>query len=359
MKKNITRILALALCVLMISGCGTKIPKLSNGDEAVVTLKGGSKISANELYTELKDDYALNALINMIDKKILEKEYKNKKKDATADTEKTMKELEDAYGDDLLNTIQYYTSYSTIEGYKEYLYLNYFQNLAIEDYSKKQITDKEIKDYYEKEIVGDIKVNHILITAKVKDDMTDDEKKAKEDEAKKKAEDIIKELKKSDSKKIKDTFKQLAEKNSEDEATKGNGGSLGYINKDTLDSSYKELVDAAYKLKDGEYSKSVITTELGYHIIYREASKEKAKLKDVKDSIVEKLATEYKTKNPVAAVKALQEIRKKYDMEIVDSELKTQYAKYIQNQLAQAQQQAQQQSQQQEQQQEQQQTQSN
>ena len=82
-------------------------------------------------------------------------------------------------------------------------------------------------------------------------------------------------------------------------------------------------------------------------------------MKDVKDSIVEKLATEYKTKNPVAAVKALQEIRKKYDMEIVDSELKTQYAKYIQNQLAQAQQQAQQQSQQQEQQQEQQQTQSN
>ena len=36
-------------------------------------------------------------------------------------------------------------------------------------------------------------------------------------------------------------------------------------------------------------------------------------------------------------------MRKKYDMEIVDSELKTQYAKYIQNQLAQAQQQQQQQ----------------
>ncbi len=343
MKKNITRIIVLALCVLMVAGCGKKIPKLSNGDEAVVTLKGSSKISANELYTELKDDYALNALINMIDKKVLEKEYKSKMKDATKDAEKTMKELEDAYGDDLLSTIQYYTSYSTIEGYKEYLYLNYLQNLAIDDYCKKQITDKEIKDYYEKEIVGDIKVNHILITAKVKDNMTDDEKAAKEAEAKKRVEDIIKELKKTDSKKIKDKFKELAEKNSEDEATKENGGSLGYINKDTLDSSYKELVDAAYKLKDGEYSTSVITTELGYHVIFREATKEKAALKDVKDSIVESLATDYKTKNPVATVKALQEMRKKYDMEIVDSELKTQYAKYIQNQLAQAQQQQQQQ----------------
>ena len=339
MKKNITRIVVLLLCVLIVTGCGSKIPKLSNGDEAVVTLKGGSKISANDLYTKLKDDYALNALVNMIDKNILEKEYKNKKKDATSDAEKTMKELEDAYGDDLLNTIQYYTSYSTIEGYKEYLYINYLQNLAIEDYSKKQITDKEIKDYYEKEIVGDIKVNHILITAKVKDDMTDDEKKAKEDEAKKKVEDIIAELKKTDSKKIKDKFKELAEKNSEDDATKSNGGSLGYINKDTLDSSYDELVNAAYKLKDGEYSTKVITTELGYHVILREASKDKAPLKDVKDSIIEKLATDYKTKNPVASVKALQELRKSYDMEIVDSELKTQYAKYIQNQLAQAQQQ--------------------
>ena len=339
MKKNITRIIVLALCVLMVTGCGSKIPKLSNGDEAVVTLKGGSKISANELYSELKDDYALNALVNMIDKKILEKEYKSKMKDATKDADKTMKELEDAYGDDLLNTIQYYTSYSTIEGYKEYLYLNYLQNLAIEDYCKKQINDKDIKNYYDKEIVGDIKVNHILITAKVKDDMTDDEKKAKEDEAKKKVEDIIKQLKKTDSKKIKDTFKELAAKNSEDESTKNNSGSLGYINKDTLDSSYKDLVTAAYKLKDGEFSTSVITTELGYHVIYREASKEKSPLKDVKDSIVEKLATEYKTNNPVASVKALQEIRKKYDMEIVDSELKTQYAKFIQNQLAQAQQQ--------------------
>ena len=339
MKKNITRIIVLALCILTVAGCGKKIPKLSNGDEAVVTLKGGSKISANELYTELKDDYALKALINMIDKKVLEKEYKDKKKDATKDADKTMKELEDAYGDDLLNTIQYYTSYSTLEGYKEYLYLNYLQNLAIEDYCKKQITDKEIKDYYEKETVGDIKVNHILITAAVKDDMTDEEKKAKEDEAQKKAENIIKELKKTDSKKIKEKFKELAEKYSEDESTKSNSGSLGYINKDTLDSSYKELVAAAYKLKDGAYSTSVVTTELGYHIIYREASKEKAALKEVKDTIVEKLANDYKSNNPVASVKALQEIRKKYELEIVDSELKTQYAKYIQSQLTQAQEQ--------------------
>ncbi len=342
MKKNLKRVIVLALCVLILTGCGSKIPKLSNGDEAVVTLKGGSMISANELYTELKDDYALNALVNMIDKKVLEKEYKKKKNSALKDAEKTMKELEDAYGDDLLSTIQYYTSYQTIEGYKNYLYLTNLQNYAIEDYCEKQITDKEIQAYYDKEIVGDIKVNHILITAKVKDDMTDEEKEAKEKEAKETINSIIKELKKTDVKKAKDKFKELAEKYSEDEATKSNGGSLGYINKDTLDSSYDELVKAAYKLKNGEYSTSVITTELGYHVIYREASKDKAKLEEVKDTIVEKLAKEYKESNPISTVKALQEIRKKYEMEIQDSELKNQYAKLIQSQITQAQQQQQQ-----------------
>ena len=51
------KLIVLALCTLLISGCGSKIPKLSNGDEAVVTLKDGEMISANDLYNELKDDY--------------------------------------------------------------------------------------------------------------------------------------------------------------------------------------------------------------------------------------------------------------------------------------------------------------
>ena len=333
MKKKVA---VLALCLLMVAGCGKKIPTLSNGDEAVVTLKG-SMISANELYDGLKKDYALNALVNMIDKKILEKDYKKKKEEANKEADNTIKQLEDAYGDNLLSTIQYYTNYSTIEGYRDYIYIDYLKGLAIDDYCKKQITDKEIKEYYDKEIVGDIKVNHILITAKVKDDMTDEEKTKAEDEAKKKAENIIKELKKTDSKKVADKFKELVKENSEDEATKEKGGSLGYINKDTLDSSYDALVKAAYELKDGQYSTKVITTELGYHIIYRESSKEKAALKDVKESIVEKLATDYRSKNSVAAVKAMQELRKKHEMEIIDTDLKAQYAKMIQNELANAQ----------------------
>lgn len=328
------KIIVLALCVLIISGCGSKIPKLSNGDEAVVTLKDGSMISANELYDELKDDYALEALVNMVDKKILEKKYKDQLEAATKDADSTMEELEAAYGDDLLSAIQYYTNYNSLEAYKDYVYLSYLQNLVIEDYCQAQITDKEIKKYYKDEIVGDIKVNHILITADVTDDMTDEEKEKAETKAKEKAEKIIKELKKTDSKDLSSKFKELAKENSQDEATKDNSGSLGYINKDTLSSEYDELVDAAYKLKDGEYSKSVITTELGYHVILRVETKEKADLDDVKDSIIETLGNKYLEENQVATIKALQEVRKDYGVEFVDSDLKSQYASYIQNAIA-------------------------
>ena len=96
----------------------------------------------------------------------------------------------------------------------------------------------------------------------------------------------------------------------------------------------KEYEYTIYKLKDGKYSSKVVTTELGYHIILRTESKEKASLDEVRDQILEELGTEYLSKNQVAAVEALREIRKENDFEIVDSELKSQYATYIQNELA-------------------------
>ena len=327
------KIVVLALIVLLMSGCGSKIPTLSNGDEAVVTLKDGSMVSVNELYEAVKDDYALTTLVNLVDQKILEKEYKDKVEEAKKYAENNIIQLESYYGDQLVDAISQNTEYRSVEAYQNYIYVSYLQNLAIEDYCKDQITEKEIKKYYDKEIVGDIKVSHILITADVTDDMTDEEKKNAESEAKDKVEAIIAELKKTDKKEIAEKFAELAKEKSMDETTKENGGSLGFINKNTLSSEYDELVTAAYNLKDGKYSTKVVTTEIGYHVVLRTETKEKAALNDVKEDIVEELAATYLSKNTVAAVKALQEIRKDYELEIVDSELKSQYAAFIQNQL--------------------------
>ena len=296
------KIIILGICTLMVCSCGKKIPTLSNGEEAVVTLSNGNNISINELYNDLKNSYALDSLVNLIDKKILEDKYKDRIESANEYTDGTMKSYEEYYGDQLLSIIQYSTSYSTIEAFRNYVYLDYLKKEAIEDYAKEQIKDKAINDYYEKNIYGDVLVNHILVT-----------------------------------KNVKETFTELAKEYSEDESTKNDGGSLGYINNGTLSSNYDEILKNAFKLKNGEFSTEIITTSLGYHVIFREDSKEKAKLEDVKDTITETLATELMQEDATVSVKAMQELRKSYGVDIIDSEIKTQYANYIQNALTQAQ----------------------
>ena len=327
------KVILLGACLLLVAGCGKTIPKLKDGSEAIVTLKKGN-ISADELYKEIKDTYGLSALMNMIDKKILEKEYKDELEDAKSSAQSQVEQIEEQYGENALAAVQQYTGYATMEAYQDYLYIAYLQNLAVEDYAKKQISDSDIQKYYDEKVYGDIKVSHILITPAVKDDMSDDEKTKAEEKAKKKADEIIAKLK--DAKDVSKTFKDLAKKNSDDDATKDNGGDLGYINTDTLSSDYDGFADAAYKLEDGKYTTEAVKTSLGYHIILRVKTKEKAKLDDVKDKIIETLSTELINNDATTSINALQEIRKKYDMDIKDSELNKQYSNYVQNALSQA-----------------------
>ncbi len=325
----------LGLCTLMVCGCGKTIPTLEDGSQAVVTFENGNMISINDLYNDLKNNYALESLINLVDKKILEDKYKDHIQSANELADSTMKSLEENYGENLLAAIQSYTPYQTVEAYRNYVYISELQEQAIVDYAKSQITDKEMNDYYEKNIYGDVLVNHILVTPNVKDDATDDDKKKAEEEAKEKVNTIIAKLKESNN--IKETFTELAKEYSEDESTKNEGGTLGYINNGTLSKSYDEIVKNAFKLKDGEYSTEIITTELGYHVIFREASKEKANFEEIKDTIRETLSENLRSEDQTLSVKALQALRKEYGMDIVDSEIQSQYAKSIQNALAQQQ----------------------
>ena len=332
--KNTKKIIIAALCLLLVTGCGEKnIPKLENGEEVITTLKDDKKISVNDLYSKLKEQYGLQALVGMIDKMILEDKYSGDKDAAKDYAKSTMDQLKSQYGDQLLSMIQYYTSYNTLDDYEDSIYLSYFQNKAIKDYAKTKISDSEIKKYYKDEIKSDIKVSHILITADVESSASDEEKKNAENDAKAKAEEVIKKLNEASDKQ--QAFKDLAKEYSKDDSTKEDGGNLGFINTDTLGSSYKEMVTKAYELKDGEYTKEPVKSELGYHVVLRVETKEKASLEDVKDTILDKLAEKYISDNSDASIKAMQELRKEYNMDIVDDDIHTQYVNYIQNSLSQ------------------------
>lgn len=335
MNKKIQKVVALSLASMtLLSGCGAKtIPTLENGDQAVVTFNEDAKISITDFYNQMKDKYGTEVILNMIDKMVLEKKYADSIEEAHKNADSVMSQLETSYGDKLLSAIQTYTGYQTLDEYKDYVYLSYLQNKAAEDYAKDNIGEKDIKKYYNDEIKPDIKVSHILISVNYASDASDDDKTKAKNEAKAKAQEALDKLKAADKSKIADTFSELAKEYSNDDSSKNEGGNLGFINTDTLGSNYNNLVTEAYKLKDGEYSSNIVETELGYHLVYRTETKEKADLESVRDTIVDALVSDYLKENQEAYIKSMQAVRKEYGMDIIDDDLNTNYTNYIQNSL--------------------------
>ena len=315
------KILLIGIIGVLLCGCG-KVSKLNDGKDAVVSFKEMDSISVDSLYDEMKDRYAISILIDMIDKEILFKEYEKKKDEAEKYANDSVKSLQENYEteEELLKAIQSYYGYSNLKEFKEYITLNYFRDLATEDYAKKQITDKEIEKDYEEETVGDIEASHILITVDVKDDATDEEKEKAENNAKKLAKEVIEKLNNGED------FKELAKTYSKDDSNKDNGGSLGKFNKGDM---VAEFETAAFALKVDEYTKEPVKTSYGYHIIKKTKEHEKKKLEEVKEEIIETLATKTMEKDQTISITALKELRKEKGMNIEDSELQSSYNTYM------------------------------
>ena len=327
------KVLILGVCSLLLCGCG-KIPTLSNGDEAVVTFKDGDMISANDFYEEIKNSFGLDTLLNMIDKYIFESEFPDEMENGEAYAKAAIDQLRTNYEteEELLQALQYY-GYQTVEAYQNFVYISYMQNVAIEAYVRNNITEEELQDYYDNDVYPDMTISHILITPDVTDDMSDEEKEEAENTAKEEIENIIDELNeaKDNGEDIESTFAKLAKEYSEDDDTKDDGGNLGEINIGSLDSNYDELIKAANSLKDGEYSTEVITTELGYHVILKTATGEKASYDDSVDSMKDAITEDKLNNDQSLMVDAIRYYRDLYELDIVDSELDNQYSIYMNN----------------------------
>lgn len=328
------KVLILGVCSLLLCGCG-KIPTLSNGDEAVVTFKDGDMISANDFYEEIKNSFGLDTLLNMIDKYIFEAEFPDEMENGEAYAEAAIDQLRTNYEteEELLQALQYYGGYQTVEAYQNFVYISYMQNVAIEAYVKNNITEEELQDYYDNDVYPDMTISHILITPDVTDDMSDEEKEEAENTAKEEIENIIDELNeaKDNGEDIETTFAKLAKEYSEDDDTKDDGGNLGEINIGSLDSNYDELIKAANSLKDGEYSTEVITTELGYHVILKTKTGEKASYDDSVDTMKDAITEDKLNSDQSLMVDAIRYYRDLYELDIVDSELDNQYSIYMNN----------------------------
>lgn len=316
------------IMLFLTTGCG-KIAKLENGQDAVVNLSNGA-ISVDNLYEEVKNKYALNSLIEMIDTQVLNDKYgKDLMDEEKEQIEGQISTWLQTFGGEqqLLAQTQSYFGVNTMEGLRSYLSLQYRRNLAIEDYIKENISDKEIQKYYDEKIFGDIKASHILIAPDVTDDSTTAEKTAKEEEALKTAKEIISKLKNGEK------FEDLAKEYSADEQNKNEGGDLGYFAHGKMEESFEQAV---LKLKNGEYTTEPVKTSYGYHIILRVDQKEKADLDSIKSEIIESIMNEKQKEDSTLQITGLVELRKKYKMDIQDKELKKQYDTYVENALNEA-----------------------
>lgn len=322
MNKKLFVVGAFALTALLV-GCGNDAT-LKNGEEVVAELDGKT-ITAEDLYAELKEQGGNVTLTNMIDEFILNKEYETDEDAETyADSQlQSYKSSYESYGMDFNDALKQ-AGYDGEDEFKDSLILDYKKKTATEDYVKNNLKDSEIKDYYDDNIFGDIEVRHILISPNTNDDMTDDEKKEAEKKAKKEAEDIIKKL--DDGEK----FSDLAKKYSDDEGTASNGGKMTA----TYGSVVDEFWDAASKLKDKTYTEEPVETEYGYHIIYRIKQNEKPSLDKVRDDVIDDLVKEKMDNDSTLQTRALVELRKKYNLDITDSNLKKDYDESVDAALA-------------------------
>ena len=318
-KKWFLALAALLVVTTLTTGCGQKA-ELKDGSQVAVKLNG-IKITADEYYNEIKG-INIATLVDMIDHQLFDKKY-GKTDEENKQVEDQLKSLKDQYGsnEDTYNAVlrQYFGVQSEDE-LEDMLRLEFRRNAAINDFIEKNIKDKEIEKYYEKEVYGEVKASHILITPSVSEDATTDEKKKAEDEALKEAKKIIKELKNGKK------FADLAKKYSKDEATASNGGDLGYFE---LNEMVDEFSDAVKKLKVDEYTKEPVKSSFGYHIILKTGEKEKPKLKEVKDKILETLREEKLNEDPTLYYKALVDIREEKNIKWKDDEIKKQYNKLM------------------------------
>lgn len=322
MKKTLT-ILVVVLLILT-TGC-SKNTKLEGGEKDLVTFNDSKlNISTNDLYEKLKDKYGINFLIDMLDEKILNKEYPDS--DSINDyVNIQVNSLKNYYKteSEFLEYINNY-GYKNEDELKEYFKLNYKRNLSVKDYLKTLITDDDINSYYENKITGDIKAKHILIEVKTTDSMTEDEKRTTKEEALKKANEAITKL--NDGK----TFDEVVKEYTDDDATKNNGGLMGFVNPTKLDDVTRQELT---KLENGKYSTTPVETEYGYEIFLRVSSKDKPKLKEVKTYIIETLADEKLTKDSKLQYKGLEYIRDKYGFKINDEDLEVYYENTMNNLL--------------------------
>lgn len=293
-----------------------RIATLKDGTQPVVKINKKT-YTANDLYEDMKSYYSVSLLLDKIDNDLLTKMYPE---DDTMTSE--VKSNAEYY----FNTYKQYYNYtqeqflekngfSSYDAFLDYLRLDYRRNKYLEDYIKKNLSEDEIKKYYDENVFGDINTQHILVEVKSDSDK-EDSKKLSDEDAKKLAEEIITKLNDGTS------WEQI-QKDYKDKITYED---LSY---QSWDASLEEsFMTALKKMDNNSYSEEPVKTSYGYHVIHRLDQKKKPTLKKSRDKIISNLVSDKKSADSNLLYKSLISLRKEKKIDFSDTVMKSKYESY-------------------------------
>ena len=316
-------IILVLIAILIFVGCSKRIPKTKDGKEIVATLKGKT-ITADDLYIELKNENGTDKLMSIVDEYIANKEYPKLNSDDKKYVEEVVnyyKDYAEYYKTDLATFLANYVGLSGItteKEFTEYVTKDYKKTLTIKKFIADEAKEDDLKEYYKENFTDKLTVKHILI--EVDPDAEDQE--AADNDALSKAKKVIKKLAAVDKEDLESKFDELAEEYSDDTATYSKGGLLEDITKKDVVS---EFWDAAYSLKDGEYTATPIKTTYGYHVILRVSTKKVEKYKDIKEEVKSAYAESLLSSDSTLFTTKWDELRKQYKLSIKDDNMKSKY----------------------------------
>ena len=325
-KDNSRNLILGLICILLIINIvlvvlGHKV-KLENGKEVIASIDGKS-YTAEELFENLKNKYGKDTLMSLIDSHISSKELTDE--DLTAAKKEAQEYIDSIKGQyesagyawaDVLSQYGYTDEEALLN---EYL-VSVKAQAVVEKYIEKQLTDDEIKKYYDENIYGTYTVKHILIKPDTTDSMTDEEKAAAEETAKATAAEVISKYAAGED------WATLVTTYSEDEGSKDSEGLIENFTKgDVAD----EFFNVSVALKDNEYSTEPVKSSFGYHVIVKVSSTEKASLEDSKEKVVSALVEEKLSNDANLYNSTWVKIRNDYKLSIKDTNIKSSYEKTI------------------------------
>lgn len=321
-------VIVILIAILIFAICSKRVPKTSNGDEIIASLKG-KDITANELYEALKEEGGTNSLINLVDTYIANKEVtiKDEDKEYAKEVVNYYKQYAEYYGVDLITFVTSYMGLSDIaseDDFYDFVLEDYKKTLAVKKYVKNQATEEELKEYYEKNFSDKLTVRHILVEV----DKDTEDQDAADREAYDKAVSLINQLNETSAEELNSKFEDLAKNNSDDTQTYSNGGLMENIEKAGIQESF---FNAANELKDGEYTKEPVKTTYGYHVILKISSTPVEKYEDIKDTVKDSYADNLLSNTTLKNIK-WDELRNQYKMSIKDDIIKEAYSKIINEQ---------------------------